>query len=385
MKKGKASNITKARAALILDQPFFASLLLPMPIEECNEIPTFATDGDRILYNKDFADSLTLQETFFVLAHETLHCVMDHMGRRQNRQMNRWNQAADYVINDILIKERLGTMPNGGLHNPKLVRDGGGTAEGVYKLIPEENESKGPGDSGGSLDKVFDAGSNMGKDPVDAATASQKASEMKVRVAQARNAAKMQGKMSAGLDRLIEGFLKPKVDWRSVLRRFITDRAKVDYTFARPKRRFLGEDFYLPSLSGEEMGLLTVAVDCSGSVDQTLLNKFASEINAIKEDVHPREIKVVYFDYKVLKEEVFGPEDELKLSPMGGGGTNFAPVFKYINEQIEQPIAVVFLTDLECSSFGPAPDYPVLWTVIERGWGDMKVPFGEVLEVAKEN
>src|SRR5690606_851294 len=98
---------------------------------------------------------------------------------------------------------------------------------------------------------------------------------------------KMQGKLSAGIERLVDDLVKPKIDWREVLRRFLTERAKVDASFARPKRRFLADDLFLPSLNGQKMGRLVIAVDCSGSVNNTLLAAFASEINAIREDIRP--------------------------------------------------------------------------------------------------
>lgn len=376
-----AKQISKARAGLIIDQPFFASLLLPMPISESEEIPTFATDGDRIIYNPTWASTLTQDETTFVMAHEVLHCVFDHMGRRESRNANRWNIAADYIINDILTKEKIGRMPSGGLLDSALVLKGNGTAEGVYKLLPKDSEKKGPGKQGGAMDSVLDAGSDMGTKPVDAATTAQKSSDMKVRVIQARNAAKMQGKLSAGIDRLVTQATKPVVDWREVLRRFISERAKVDYSFAKPKRRFLGEDLYLPSLTGEKMGALVVAVDCSGSVDEKLLSKFASEINAIRQDVHPSKIDVIYFDSRVLKTECFEGEQDVSLNPIGGGGTAFSPVFEYIDKQAETPIACIFLTDLCCNDFGPVPSYPVLWAVLEKSGGKLEAPFGEIVEV----
>lgn len=379
------SKIAKARAALIIDQPFFASILLPMPMIEDKTVPTMATDGETIRYNPEWTDKLTVDETTFVLAHETLHCVFDHMSRRGERTPNRWNQAADYIINGMLIKERIGSMPHGGLHNPSLVQKGGGTAEGVYKLIPEKDESKKAGDKGGALDHVHDAGSNQGQSKPDAATKAAASAALKVRVIQAKNAAKMQGKMSADLERLVDDLVKPKVDWREVLRKFLSERAKVETSWARPKRRFLGEDLYLPSLNGVRMGKLVVAVDCSGSVNAALLGAFASEINAIREDLKPGGLDVVYFDHKVCHAHSVDEEEQLTLKPRGGGGTAFSPVVKFVNEMPEEPACLVFLTDLVCDDFGKRPSYPVLWCVLDGCMkGFDKVPFGEVLEVTKD-
>ena len=378
----KHSMISKARAGLIIDQPFFASILLPMPISEDASIPTMATDGESIKFNPDWTAKLSLPEVTFVLAHEVLHCVFDHMGRRGQRGPNRWNQAADYIINELLVKEKIGSMPHGGLLNPSLTAQGGNTAEGVYKLLPEEDEQKEPGQEGGAMDQVHDAGSDQGAQPTDAATMAEKSAQLKVRVIQAKNAAKMQGKLSAGIERLVDDLVKPVVDWKTVLRRFVSDRAKVDYSFTRPKRRFLAEDFYLPSLTGQKIGALVVAVDCSGSVDDDLLAAFSAELNAIREDVSPSQIDVIYFDSKVCHTVTFLPDDDFKLESRGGGGTAFSPIFKHIESMPDLPVACIVLTDLECSDYGDAPPYPVLWTCLDGVADHYKnTPFGEVLEV----
>lgn len=376
----KQNFIAKSRAGLIIDHPFFASLLLPMPISESDEIPTFATDGDSIIYNPQWASKLTQGETTFVLAHEVLHCVFDHMNRRGNRDHNRFNQACDYVINQILVDEKIGTMPKEGLLDAKLVQQGKGTAEGVYNLLPKSSSKNSAGQKGGALDSVFDHGSNMGAKQVDAATKTQKQAEMKVRIIQAKNAAKMQGKMSGNLARLIDDLVRPKIDWKNELRRFFTDRAKTDFSFARPKRRFLADDFYLPSLTGDKLGEIVIAIDCSGSISQKLLTQYASEINAIRNDLLPSKIIVIYFDSAVLKVESFEQDAEIVLKMQGGGGTAFSPVFQTVNKMPESPLAVIFLTDLCCSDFGPIPDYPVLWAVLESSQIE-KVPFGEIIKI----
>lgn len=377
--------LAKARAALIIDQPFFASILLPMPLIESSDIPTMATDGESILFNPEWSDKLTLQETIFVMAHEVLHCVFDHMGRRGQRGPNRWNQAADYVINQILVSDGVGTMPHGGLYNPSLYKQGGETAEGIYKLLPEENENKKAGEKGGALDHVFDSGTDNGKAPTDQAKIAEKSASLKVRVIAAKNAAKMQGKLSAGMDRLVSELVKPKIDWKTELRRFLTKQAKTDFSYARPKRRFLSEDLYLPSLTGQRMGRVFVAVDCSGSVNQKMLDMFSAELNAIKSDLRPESMDVIYFDSSVCGAiESYGPDDTLNLKMRGGGGTDFAPVIQAVNATLasqDAPACLVFLTDLVCDSFGEAPEYPVLWAGFNLRAPYDKAPYGEVLGV----
>lgn len=377
--------ILKAKSAIIIDHPFFATILLATPITESDKIPTMATDGDSILYNAKFTDSLTVDETIFVLCHEVLHCVFDHMGRRSARTPNRWNQAADYVINEILQNDNIGSMPVGALYNPNLTKKAKGTTEGVYNLLPESAEKKNAGTKGGALDQVFDSGTKNGTQGTDAATLSEKSSGMRVKVAQAKNVAKSQGKLSDNLKRVVDDFTKPKVDWREVLRNFVSEKVKLESTWAKPKRRFLGSDLYLPSLNGEKLGRITVAVDCSGSVDQKLLTAFSSEIQGIRDSLYPSKIEVIYFDSKVCFEETIEEGQDVKLTPHGGGGTAFSPIFKKISEKEEQPLCTIVLTDLICDDFGNAPNYPVLWCVLEGVLeGYSETPFGEIIEVTHE-
>lgn len=368
----EVNKLSKAKSALILDQPFFASILLGLPMVEDKNIPTMATNGDEIRYNPDFLNTLSLSETVFVLAHETMHCVFQHMHRRGTRDHNKWNQAGDYVINDTLIRERVGTMPQGGLHNSALVVQGNGTTEGVYDLLPKGSQDKqcGDMDAGGSMDNVQDAS----KDPAELKAKEQ---EMRVKIVQAANAAKMCGKLSSGLERMVKDLVTPKVDWKNALRTFFTERAKVDLSYARPKRRFLAEDLYLPSQTGHQLGEVVVAIDCSGSIDETILKTFASELQAIKTDTMPSKVHVLYFDSKVLKTETYEADEELNIKPCGGGGTAFSPIFEYIDTQGIVPAACVVLTDLQCTDFGAGTSYPVLWATTDLE----HAPFGTVLKI----
>ena len=363
-------SITKAKATLIIEQPFFASLLLGMPMHETTSIPTFGTDGKMILYNPKYAATLKEQEVVFVLAHEVMHCALMHMFRFGARDKQKANIAADFVVNDILVNEKVGTINANWLYDPKIVKAGGGTMEGVYDLLPDPPKDGCAGDKGMAQDEVMCS-------PGDAASKEQDAAEMRVKIVQAANAAKMAGKLSANMQRLVGELVRSTVDWKSVLRRFLTEKAKIDWSYARPKRRFLSEDIFMPSLQGEQLGEIIIAVDCSGSIGEKELREFGGEISAIHQDTRPVRIHVVYFDSEVLRHDQFTPEDTLEITPVGGGGTAFSPIFKYAADKGIEPAACVFLTDLCCSNFGPQPNYPVLWatTMSETA------PWGEVLRI----
>lgn len=371
--------IKKARAALIVRQPFFAALIMGMPMLENNDIPTMATDGESILYNKAWTESLSLDEIIFVLAHEALHCVFDHMGRRGNRSPNRYNQAADYVINQTLKNDGIGTMPALGLYDPGLYARGNGITEKIYDLLPESSENKNAGTPGGALDHVSDSGTDNGKQKTDPAKQAKTSQDTRIRVIAAMNTAKMQGKLGAGVARLLGDILKPENNWKNELRKFFDLAAKNEYTYARPKRRFLAEDLYLASLTGKKCGKIAIAVDCSGSIDQKTIDIFSAEINAIRDDVAPESIEIVYFDSQVTGTQSIESDDTLKLKPIGGGGTAFSPVFEYLNAMESPPVCTIFLTDLYCDEFGHAPEYPVLWA--SYGNNSPRAPFGEIIKI----
>lgn len=365
----------KVKARLVLDQPFFGVLIcnLETIIDETLVPPTACTNGRYIKYHPEFVEKCTHEELAFLVCHEVLHVAFQHMFRLGERLHLKWNFATDYVINDLLTKEGIGKMPEGGLHNPALVQQGGGTSEGVYDLLPDNPGGQGSG-QGGSGDGLFDKMEEPGQSQAEKSEAE---GEIKVMVAQAAQAAKIQGKLSANLERFVGAALKPKVDWRNALRRFVSSKAKVEPTFARPKRRFIDMDLYLPSLAGESMGEFAAFVDCSGSVGGHELDQYAAEIKAIKEDVKPSRVHVIYFDHGVCHYDVFGQDDELIINPRGGGGTAFEPCFAFIDEKGIEPECVVFLTDGYGSCDCPPPGYPVLWVTT----GTTAFPFGDVVEM----
>lgn len=363
--KKLGTKLAKAKTALILEHPFIGTIALSMPFEFDENVPTAATNGKRVAFNPEFVDKLTDEEVKFLVAHEVMHPMLEHNFRRGERKPRKWNMAADYVINKLLVDEKIGRMPKLGLHDPNIYNAGKGTSEGIYNILPEQNEEDG---TDGLLDDCQDGDGS----PADKA---QQQAEWKVKVAQAAQAAKMMGKMSTNMKRLVDEVLAPKVDWRDVLQRFLVKARTDQRSFARFNRRFLPQGLYLPSVSGETMGEVVFAVDCSGSIGQREINQFAAEITKVKDDMMPTRIHVLYFDSDVSHVESYEQHDDLDIKPHGGGGTDFAPVFAKIIELGINPVAIVFLTDLCCNSFGDEPDAPVLWVSTDPG----KAPFGEIV------
>ena len=364
-------DMDRAKARLVASHPFFATLLLSMPMSKSGRTRTMATDGKQLFYNEGWVKTLQVEELVFVFAHEVMHCVFHHMYRLNSREKLRWNIACDFAINRILIEDNVGTMPEGALDDKELYEEAGGLADKIYDLIRVE-QVKECGEKGGSLDEMLEPGGSEAEREADQA-------ETRVRVSQAYEAAKVMGKASANLKRLVNDLLKPKVDWRSVLRNFLVTRAKVDWSYAKPKRRFLAEDIYLPSLNGVQIGKIVVAVDCSGSIDDKTLQRFATELRSICQDVLPTEVQVMYFDSEVLRTDVFPQGETPEINPVGGGGTAFSPIFKEIEKKDIDPVACIVLTDLQCSDFGAHPGYAVMWATTDS----MVAPWGEVLRIGE--
>lgn len=364
--------MTKAKARLVMEQPFYATLVCNLELIRDDTCGTMATNGQCIYWDAAFVDKLTVDEVLFVICHEVMHCVFQHTYNIGDRDPYNWNVATDYVINDLLVKDKIGIMPAMGLMNSALVVAGKGTSDGVYNLLPPPPPDSGQqyGSKGHPMDKLRPATGTPAQQAAAKAT-------MQVHVAQAANSARIQGNLSANLARIVDNALKSQVPWQDVLRRFVSMRAKVEVSFSRPKRRFMADDLYLPSLSGESMGELVVAVDCSGSIEEKELNEFAAEIRAIVDDVHPECLHVVYFDSDVCHYESYREGDTLDIKPHGGGGTAFSPIMEYIAKNAINAVALVVLTDLCCSDFGPAPDYPVMWVTTDN----TAAPWGEVIRM----
>jgi predicted metal-dependent peptidase len=165
------------------------------------------------------------------------------------------------------------------------------------------------------------------------------------------------------------------VDWRELLRRAWSETIPCDYSWMPPNRRHIWTGLYLPGVRSEGAGEIAIAVDCSGSVNPRQLGLFEAEIRSILEGQRPSRVHVLYFDTEVHKTEVYQAGLPIALTPVGGGGTNFGPCFRWLDERGIVPQTLVFLTDL-CGAFpSEAPAYPVLWATTES----RRAPFGQVI------
>ena len=112
MREDVLDRIIVARVGLLLRHPFFGNMATRLRIEPADEwLPTAATDGRHLYFNTQFFNAMDNKEIEFVIAHEILHCVYEHMLRREDRDPKLYNIAADYVVNNLLVRDRIGAKP----------------------------------------------------------------------------------------------------------------------------------------------------------------------------------------------------------------------------------------------------------------------------------
>jgi predicted metal-dependent peptidase len=362
-----------ARRALVLDQPFFGVLSLKLNMIEDNSEETLATDGKRLLFNSGYVESLLQSELVGVIAHEVLHCSNGHVWRRENRNADLWNEACDYAVNPIVLDAGM-VLPQGLLVNPDY---NGKSAEEIFATLQSKQS-----DQGGSGDSKGDGkpdGSKCGK-VIDAPPTDlpEIQADWSSAVLAAAKYAESAGKLPNGIDRLVQRIKNPPQDWRSILRRFVQQSAQADYSWKQPNSRYLYAGIYMPKLHSEAMGVLVVAVDTSGSIDQVILGQFEKEIDSISLEMRPEKIVVVYCDNDVRGTEEFVGDDFVSLNPKGGGGTDFRPVFDWVENEGITPACLVYLTDM-CGKFPEnPPNYPVLWG---DTLGHKQAPWGEKVTI----
>jgi predicted metal-dependent peptidase len=375
-----AQKVSKGRAGLVLDHPFFAALALRLQVVEDITCQTCWTDGIRLGYNPQFVRGLTLEQVKGVWAHECMHCTGQHMIRQGTRDHSRWNVAADYAINPIVIDAGI-RLPDGALIE-RAFR--GLSAEEIYLHIQQDADSSADSDADSSSPDPGGCGetrrpTDSRGQPLSPAAMARLAQDWQVATVQAAKVAKAQGRLPGGIDRLIGDVLNPRADWRELLRRFISAVARNDYTWGRPNRRYISRGLYLPSLHSDDLGTVVVAVDTSGSITSRDLSQFAAELTAILEEFPGAVCDVLYCDTEIAGHQRVEHMDlPLELAARGGGGTDFRPPFEWVETCGDTPACLVYLTDGYCDTYPDnPPDYPVLWV----GTREFSPPWGDVTEL----
>jgi len=408
--------LTECKTAMLLHCPFFASLLLDMMVIKLGKFPqifppgneTMATDGKNVWIDEDFIESLKLPEAVFVMCHEVGHAMWSHMSRGKKYQdtgfdgkkfdPRLWNQAGDYVINDMLVVSRIGKMPKLGLHDVSIASAGDMVDEVYRKLLKQQQEGgggegdaegQGQGDGGGGHNNQGPEGQGDGTldthvMPSAANTGSEV--EWKRAVKTAGDAAKAMGKMPAGLERFVDELLKPKIPWTEKLRYAFTKaigRDASDWSKLN-RRRYITQGVIMPSYKGFGCGVVVFVVDTSGSMSQMEIAQGLTECDKILTDCNPEFVYLMGCDARVDTVHELGSGDTLRGQPElcslgGGGGTSFIPPFVWLEEHGLRPDCLVYFTDMG-GSFPTDADFPVIWCATTDYRPSHDIP-GEIIEV----
>jgi len=396
--------LVTARIALLLKAPFFGNLATRLQLINADDwCPTAATDGRKFYYNSEFLKKMPAKQLEFLMGHEVLHCVYDHMGRRGERDPQLWNIADDYCVNQDLLDQKIGEKIPVGLYDSKYR---GWSAEEVYDDL-EKNAEKididdlvdqlldehldGDGDDGDS------EGQGQGKEKdgkgrpkLSEEERKQIRDEIKEAVMTAAQTVGA-GNLPAGVKRMIKDLTAPQLDWRALLQQQIQSTLRTDYTWARASRKGWDMDAIMPGSDWDKEIDICVAIDTSGSMSDTMLKDILSEVKGIMESYQSFRLHLWSFDTEVYAEgaKVFTADnlDEIMdWEPLGGGGTDFEANWTWMRANDIQPKKFIMFTDgYPYGSWGE-PDYCDTMFVI-HGSTTIQAPFGitTYYELSKEH
>jgi len=409
-----ALRVSDCVTELLRKQPFFGSLVLRLPLRADPTRRTLASDGREIRYSPGWVAETDAHLIETAMARVVMACALKHHTRRGERDLERW-QTASQLVTHALLRDAGFTLPpeaeawedlsveqaydrlsepgeddSGDGGNASQNAGGAGTGAGGQPPAgadgdesgdpsdsPDEGEDGSPhgrdGESGAppshdpsGTGEVMDAGARTGQDsgsgetPVDTAAEEQAWDEA---MHQALSIARAEGKAPGGVEETVRNAHASTLDWRTLLRRYMTDAASRDYSWSAPNRRFIDSGLYLPSIRSEGIDTVAVIIDTSGSVPAQTLGEFWAELREVVDEIRPERIIVLQVD-AALRDAAEYTADDLpdEIALKGRGGTDFRPGFEWLDEQGIQPGVCLYFTDMECSSYPEAePGFPVLW------------------------
>ena len=372
--------IIVARVGLLLRHPFFGNMATRLKIEEGGEwCKTAATDGRTIFFCREFFEPLSIKNIEFVIAHEILHNVFDHMGRREGRDPKIFNAAADYCVNGQLVRDRIGDpIPNFQMfHDQKYY---GWSAEQVYDDIYEKMDSDMLDALGKLLDDHIDWENSNGNGQPSYTKEELKAIRDEIRDAtmQAAQAAGA-GNVPAGVARLIKELTEPKMNWREIIRQQIQSIIRNDYTFMRPNRKGWHMNAVLPGTNFSETIDICVALDMSGSIGEREARDFLTEVKGIMDEFKDFKLKLWCFDTAIYNEADFdgyNSDEFMNYQIAGGGGTSFEANWEYMQDKEITPKKFIMFTDgYPCGSWGDEIYCDTVFII--HGNTSIVPPFGE--------
>jgi predicted metal-dependent peptidase len=395
--------LQKAKISLMRNKNFalLKGVMMIGRTRVADNVPTACTNGRDETYGREFVKKLRDSELCFVIAHEAGHKMYRHLTtwkKLHDEDAHLANVACDYVINlmlkDLDPSETVISMPiyRDGPHIGKHMgmydkRFKGMNSKQVFDILKQEQKDKGDGNGKGKGDGGIDDHDWNGAEEMTVEEKRELVRDIDQAIRQGLMAHNKQaGEGAGGLDRELQDLLEPKVNWREVLRDYVKSmcHSKDASSWRRVNRRFLSTGVYMPSMIGEKVGHLVVAIDTSGSIGQDELSEFLSEVKGIAEEVSPELVDLIYWDSEVVAHETYTesevPNIVSSTKPRGGGGTSPHCVSDYLKEKAIEPQCIIILTDgYVGNDWGNDWTAPVMWAIV--GGNDVVAPNGKTIHI----
>ena len=380
--------ISQAKAKLLVDYPYFGTLASKVELILNDDIQAFKGDGKKLEYSADFLENASIGELEFVLANGAMHQSLAHENRKNGRSGWLWQMATDMAINDMLVENGL-ECPNEAQYR---VRFQGMYAEEIYAelksdILREDDELEYEADDSGDVNTESSKKDDKETDLDKLEELNQKTSnkeELQQEIIQEQLLAEeaisllasefQKGEAPSYIDRFFKLDFFGKVDWRDELKSALDRYFRDDYMLIPPNKKFLSQGIYLPSTTSQTFRLV-IAVDSSGSVDEELLGDFLSEVNFLMSLVSHYQIELLVCDEKIHSYKTFYSGETLEVDIQGGSGTDFRPVFEFVELELDDVKLLLYFTDLEGRFPKDEPNYSVKWVTQKEKY----TPFGELI------
>ncbi len=359
--------ISQAKSKLLLSHPFFGAVAAKLEVVQNDDIQSFKSNGIKLEYNSDFLQKLEPSQMEFVFANGAMHASLAHEERKNGRSGWLWQLATDYAINDMLVQNGLNRPDEA--HYSK--RFSGMYAEEIYAELKEDILRD-------ELEYEADDVDDMQESKKEQNTP-QNEDVLNEQLFEEFAKAKLEDEMKSGeaplsIGRFFKISSEGKIDWRNELRAALDRHHKDDFTLLPPSKKFLYKGIYLPSCISKRFQLV-VAIDSSGSVDEKLLSEFLSELNFLMLTIPNFQIDMFVCDDKIRAHKTFWGGDILEADIKGGGGTDFRPVFEFVDRELSDVKLLLYFSDLDGIFPHVEPNYEVKWIVPK----ERDVPFGTVI------
>lgn len=363
--------IVQAKTKLMLENPYFGSLISSLELRINNNIINTRNLGDIFEYNDEYLEVLSINEVSTLLANAAMHQALFHTERGKDKVSSIWYLASDYAINDLLVDNgfMLAPMANYASRFEMLY------AEQIYTILLgeldlEENEEP--------QNEQEQESEQIEEQDIPEEILSKE--EYELILEQLNIKLEKHGDLPKGVERFITSNKKSQISWRENLYRYVNVHSKSDYRMFPPSKKHLYRGIALPSIYGEELKI-AVAIDTSASIDDELLKVFLAELEEIMQLFTHYMIELIECDAEIQNIQQLTPHEPLNSTFKGGGGTDFRPVFEHLEQSHEDFKFLIYFTDGKGTFPKHEPFIDTLWVMPSQT--EESVPFGEVLMLSK--